>query len=258
MSKLEGTLIEFRHLSVSRAAGMGAVPMLVVTLIYTVAVLTVPLDAPERLIWFAIYPILQSEISGIGFGRILRKSLWVLPLVLMVGIFNPILDRTPAFEISGFTISRGMLTLTSILLRGLLSLQALLLLTYSVGIYEVFGALRRLGVPRVLVVQLQFMCRYIGVILEEALGMERARVARGFGRKNYPLKMWARITGQLLLRSYERARRIHAAMLARGFDGSLPSSAPVGRSGVAAAAIWIAVIILLRILPISELFAHFF
>ncbi|MFN3286805.1 MAG: energy-coupling factor transporter transmembrane component T, partial [bacterium] len=37
------------------------------------------------------------------------------------------------------------------------------------------------------------------------------------------LAEWAPLAGHLLLRAFERAQRIHRAMLARGFDGELRS-----------------------------------
>ena len=35
------------------------------------------------------------------------------------------------------------------------------------------------------------------------------------------LRLYASLTGQLLLRAYDRAQRVHQAMLARGFDGEV-------------------------------------
>ena len=85
--------------------------------------------------------------------------------------------------------------------------------------------------------------------------MDRARKARGFGRRNYPLRMWARMVGQLLVRSYERAARVHRAMLARGFDGTMPLShrTRMTRRSWCFIAAWTAVVFLLRFADISSL-----
>lgn len=53
--------------------------------------------------------------------------------------------------------------------------------------------------------------------------MQRARDARSFGRRSYPLKVWATLVGQLLIRTFERAELISRAMLARGFTGRIPA-----------------------------------
>jgi cobalt/nickel transport system permease protein len=85
-------------------------------------------------------------------------------------------------------------------------------------------AMRRLGVPRVLVATLLFMERYLHVLIDELGRMITARRARSFRRRNS--LAWGLLTGMLgmlLLRSLERAERVHAAMLARGWDGTIRS-----------------------------------
>lgn len=194
-----------------------------VALLYLVAVLSVPLSDPGKLVWLAVYPIIMAEACGVGYARILRKSLWVLPLVLLIGIFNPLLDHRPAWQIGSVTVSMGWVTFVSICLRGLLAMQAVLVLIYSVGFYSICVALGRMGLPAILTTQLLMVYRYISVLIQEAMSMRRARAARGYGRKSYPLRQWATMIGQLLLRSVARSQRVHQAMLARGFTGVMPA-----------------------------------
>ena len=52
---------------------MSAPAMLVVTLIFLIAVLSIPVNQPQKLIWLAVYPIVASEMSGIGYGNIFFK-----------------------------------------------------------------------------------------------------------------------------------------------------------------------------------------
>ena len=86
---------------------MSAPAMLVVTLIFLIAVLSIPVNQPQKLIWLAVYPIVASEMSGIGYGNIFLKSLWILPLAILIGIFNPIIAPSKAFTVSGIPTSRG-------------------------------------------------------------------------------------------------------------------------------------------------------
>lgn len=223
MPRLESALITLNSATRPAYTVVNAVAMLLVTAAYLVVVLTVPLSMPQRLVWLAAYPVVQSEMSGIGFGRVFLLSLWVLPLAVAIGIFNPLIETRTALTVCGVEVNEGWVSLLSIILRGLLSMQAAIIMTRSAGFYGICGALRRLGTPKVLVVQILFTYRYMEVVVSEALGMDRARKARGFGRGSYPLTMWGRMVGQLLVRSYERAGRIHRAMLARGFDGTLPT-----------------------------------
>lgn len=225
MASLEKILLRLKSLDRREANSRLTVPMLILTVVYLIAVLSVPLSQPQKLVWFFSYPILYSEILEIGYKKILVKSLWILPIVIFIGMFNPILDTTPAFKINSVEVSAGWVSFFSIILRGLLSFQALLLLVQLSGIIDIFNALRKIGCPKVLVTQLQLSYRYLAVIVEEALVMRRAREARGFGKKSYPFRMWSQFVGQLLIRSSQRATGIHRAMLARGFHGTLPSVA---------------------------------
>lgn len=258
MPKLDNALISLNSLSLRPAGSGNAAAWLVVTLLYLVAVLSLPLYAPQRTVWFAIYPVIQSEISGIGYAKVFRKSLWILPLIIFIGIFNPFIDTQTAFTVGGIAVSRGWVSFFSIVLRGLLAVQAVILMTLNTGFYGMCNAMRRVGCSKVLVTQLQFTYRYLIVIVEEAVWMDRARKARGFGRNSYPLSQWGRMIGQLLIRSYDRASRIHHAMLSRGFNGTIPLGDTDGMNGRSwlFIAIWIALFALLRFVDISSMFLN--
>jgi len=49
--------------------------------------------------------------------------------------------------------------------------------------------------------------------------MRLARALRGDGARWWPSP---RVLGALALRAFERGERVHAAMLARGYDGRMP------------------------------------
>lgn len=239
----------------SHIDGIDARAMLVVTLVFLVAMLSVPLHSVGMLIWFAVYPIVTAPLAHVPYERVAVRSLYVLPLLVLIGVFNPLYDRATAFMAGGVAVSRGWVSLASIIVRGLLSVQALLLLVYVTGFNRMCEALRRLRVPRVLVTQLLMVYRYLEVLLQESLSMQRARSARAYGRRSYSPSMWGPFVGQLLLRTLERSRRVNMAMKARGFDGSLPV-APDSRWQVADTvycAVWIPVILLMRFADLSSI-----
>lgn len=67
------------------------------------------------------------------------------------------------------------------------------------------------------------MLRYLEVITGELGRMRRAMTARGYDpRWLWQAKPIAASAGALFIRSYERGERVHAAMLARGWDGTMP------------------------------------
>lgn len=228
--------------------------LIAVTIFYLVVMLSVPLASAGMLIWFAAYPIVTAPLAHVAYERVFAKSLYLLPLIVVIGIFNPIYDHVTAFTVMGVDISRGWVTFISIIIRGLLSVQALLLLVHVAGFNKICDGLRGFHLPEALVTQLLMAYRYLGVLLAEVLSMQNARVARSYGRRSYPLSMWGPFVGQLLLRSLERSRRIHVAMLARGFDGSLTVSNPVKWhvADTLYCLIWITVIGAMRLLDLSS------
>ncbi len=225
MSKLEKAYYALQRMEMRAAACDDIVDPranIIVSLLDLCMMLSVPMGRVSTLIWFALYPIVSSAWLGVRFGRVFLNSLYVLPVVVLIGIFNPILDHMAAFKVGGLTVSVGWLTFTSVIIRGLLAMQCILILISSCGFIGICRGLRQMHVPAFLTDQLQFVYRYISVLLLEALSMRRAREARGFGRKSFPLKLWGVMIGQLFLRAIDRSERINRAMMARGFDGTLP------------------------------------
>jgi cobalt ECF transporter T component CbiQ len=104
------------------------------------------------------------------------------------------------------------------LLRVTLCLATMILLTSTTPFAELVGVLRRLRVPALLLTVLALMYRYLFVLVDEAERMQRARRSRTFGAgRRRAWRVQAALVGQLFVRTSERAERIYAAMIARGF-----------------------------------------
>ncbi|MCD8182205.1 MAG: cobalt ECF transporter T component CbiQ [Bacteroides sp.] len=229
MSKLEKAIYELNNMErasgqVSPLHALDARAKLLVTLLFLIFVLSLSLNDLSELILFLTYPILSCALAGISYGAIFQRSLLVLPFIVFIGIFNPILDKQVVFYIGRVGVTSGLISFFSILLRGLVSVQVVFILISTTGFYNLCRGMRRLGIPSLLATQLLFVYRYIFVLLQEALSMERARAARSFRRKSYPLRLWGTFIGQLLIRTIERSERIHRAMLSRGFTGGIEGS----------------------------------
>lgn len=228
MTALEKALTEFKE--VEHAAqgksllhSVDARAKTVVVFLYIIAVLSVRLDALQGILLFWVFPIVGCAMGGISYGEVLKKSLYTLPFIAFIGIFNPLFQREPELYVGSVAISRGWVEFVSILVRGLLSVQMVLVLIMTTGFYRVCRGLGKMKMPAVFTTQLLLVYRYIYVLVEEAIDMDRARKSRSYGRKGYSLKMWGTFVGQLLIRTVNRAQRIHLAMLSRGFSGGLPS-----------------------------------
>ena len=194
---------------------------LLVTAVFLATMLSVPLAHLSELLLFFVFPIVTGAMGGFAYGAIFRRSLVVLPFVVFIGVFNLLCDREPVFRIGRAVVTAGGVSFLAIVVRGLLSVQALLVLVGSTGYYRLCRSMQRLGVPALFVTQLLFVYRYLHVLVEEALAMRQARDARSFGRTSYPLGVWGTLVGQLLLRTFDRAERIGWAMRARGFTGRI-------------------------------------
>jgi cobalt/nickel transport system permease protein len=173
----------------------------------------------SALLPFTLFPVILAVMGEIPLGYLLRRILLALPFVLLLGALNPALDRAPVLGLGPIVITGGWLSYASMVIRLVLTVSAAVTLVAITGMDGVCQALERLGVPRVFTLQIGFLHRYTFVLAEEATRMLRARELRSHGRV-LAMREFGPLAGHLLLRTWDRARRIHLAMLARGFEGA--------------------------------------
>jgi cobalt/nickel transport system permease protein len=186
---------------------------------------------------------------------LLKKLLLVSPFAVMIGIFNPLMDRDILVSLGGIDISGGWVSFVSILIRFVLTVGAALTLIAVTGFNTVCMALDKLGTPRVFVVQLQFLYRYVFVLVNEAARMVRARSLRTFDGGGSGIKTYGPLVGHLLLRTMDRAQRIYMAMCCRGFDGEIRimKTLRFGPREIGFMVGWSALFILMRIYNVAAL-----
>jgi cobalt/nickel transport system permease protein len=188
---------------------------LVATLVYIVAVVVTPVGAWR---WLAAEGLALAFLIGVSgvpprdlFVRWLGFAALVGFLALMVATSHP----------RRADLGLGSVLLT-ILAKNSLAFLAMLLLVNVTPFRKLLAAMRRLGLPAALLATLQFMYRYLHVLFDELDRMILARRSRTFRRSGR--LDWGLLTGLigiLFLRAFERGERVHAAMLARGWDGTL-------------------------------------
>jgi cobalt/nickel transport system permease protein len=191
------------------------------TLLFIVCVVSFNKYELSALLPFVIYPVVLVALGNLPLGYLVKKVLLAAPFALLIGIFNPLLDRAVLIHLGSVEISGGWVSFASIMLRFVLTVSAALILVASTGFNAVCVALEKLGAPSAFTVQLLFLYRYIFVLADEAWRMVRARSLRSFGGRGMELKVSSLMIGQLLLRTLDRAQRIHLAMRCRGFDGEI-------------------------------------
>ncbi len=158
--------------------------------------------------------------------HVLKRCLAILPFVLLIAVFVPFFKEgevAGSFSIWDWHVSvtySGLEALRSILIRASLSILSLVLLTSTTRVIDLLKGLEQLHMPRVAIMLLSFMYRYIFVLVDEAMRMKQARDSRSFGgRRWWRMRTVGNMIGTLFIRSYERGERVYAAMVARGFDG---------------------------------------
>jgi len=184
-----------------------------------------------RLAPYAFYPFVAMALSGLAYRPLLARAAVALPFCLALGLSNLALERTPALYVGGFALTYGMLSLAVILLKTYLCVMAALMLAATTRFADLAYALRRLHIPPVFVSVFEMTFRYIGTLLEEALGMSTAYSLRSCGKAGIDMRHMGSFLGYITLRSFERAQRIYDAMACRGYSAETPRaySAPFRR-----------------------------
>jgi len=200
---------------------------LITTLVFITMVVSFGKYEISALIPFFIYPVFLCAVGNVPPVYLLKKLILVSPFAVMIGIFNPLLDREILVRLGDMGVSGGWISFASILLRFVLTVGVALILIAVTGFYAVCAALEKLGTPSVFVVQLMFLYRYLFVLVGEASRLVRARSLRAIGNGGSGIKTYGSLVGHLLLRTMDRAQRIYLAMCCRGFDGKIRMLKPL-------------------------------
>jgi cobalt/nickel transport system permease protein len=128
-----------------------------VTLAFIAVVISFPVHEVSALTPFLLFPVTLIALGRIPARHILSKILLAAPFALVVGIFNPLIDRQPLATFGSFIVTGGWISFVSIMLRFILTVGAALALIACTGMNRLGEGLERLGVPRVFVVQLLFL-----------------------------------------------------------------------------------------------------
>lgn len=203
----------------------------------------------SALLPYFFFPAVMIPLAGIPARYLSKKYLVLLPFAVLIGIFNPLFDRTPMLLIGTVSLTGGWVSFASIIIRFTLTVLAAFILIAVTGFGGVCTALERFRVPRAFTVQLMMLYRYIFVLTGEAARMAKAREMRSVGKKGMEIRVYGSMIGQFLMRTWGRAQRVHLAMLSRGFHGEFPPKRPLAVQGadVAFTLTWCSLFVLLRL-----------
>jgi cobalt/nickel transport system permease protein len=182
-----------------------------------VFLLAVATTRPAAQMAFAGYAVLLLGVllvSQIPPLQLLRRAALVLPFSATFAVITWLVGDTPR-----------ALALAE---RSFLSGLAVVILVATTPFVQLIAALNSLGVPRPLVMVIQFLYRYLFVIFGQAQTMKMAAKCRQGTVRPAGSRFHAAAgaVGVLFARSWERADGIYRAMLARGFQGTFPELTP--------------------------------
>lgn len=260
MAKLDTTVQDIHKLDTNAAVGretqkVHAVSRLLVTFCYIFVTASFSKYNLCGVLSMVLYLIVTGFFYELSFRECVRKIWPVFLMAALVGAANPFFDRAVYGSIYGFGVTYGMVSMLTLMLKGIFCVTASCFLVMSTGMEEICYALRRLLVPKELVTVSLLIYRYLIVLLKEVKRMSQAYRLRAPAQRGIHWRAWGTFVGQLLLRSTQRADTVYESMLLRGFDGEFAGGnarASMGKS-IAYFAGWVFVFVLLRIFPVFEM-----
>lgn len=231
---------------------------LAVTLFFTLCVISLGKYSLSALLPFALFPLYTAFMGELPANVLLLWLKASLPLLLGLGIVNPFLDKETFLFLGFFSVSAGWISFLTLLIKGLLTVSAALCLVAFTGLPRLSFALRRMGFPKVMVLQLLLMGRYTTLLLEEGSRILSAWRLRSNGQRGLLPDVWGPLMGQWLMRTLDRSRRIYQAMKLRGFSGEYPQPPimPLSRKDLAYMFFWISYFLINRGVNLPQLIGH--
>jgi cobalt/nickel transport system permease protein len=158
---------------------------------------------------------------------LLRRLVPINIFIIFLWLFLPFtVEGKPYFSVGPLVgTHEGVLYSTQITIKSNAIVAVLIALVSSTSILTLGHAMHELRAPKKIVHLFFFTYRYIHVIHREYVRLVNAMRIRGFRPRTnmHTYRTLAYLVGMLLVRSCDRAQRVHNAMLCRGFTGKLYS-----------------------------------
>ncbi len=147
-------------------------------------------------------------------GHVLRRMTIEIPFLLAAAVLP-------------FTAEDGVVLGATVGAKVTIGVLAMVVLSSTTPFPKLLRGFELLRAPRLIVVIVALMWRYLHVLAEQVSRMQTARAARGYsaGRLRQAVPSTGPLIASLFVRSLERGERVHLAMTSRGYDGGMPAGA---------------------------------
>ena len=170
-----------------------------------------------------IVSLVFITLARLSIQKVFSRLIIVNGFILFLWFMLPFTtDGSPLFSFGPLTTTKtGIHAAILITLKSNTIILALVALTATMSVFTMGRALGDLHVPSKIVHLIFLTYRYIHVIHLEYHRLVTALKIRGFHPRNniHTYRTYAYLVGMLLVKSSDRAERVRAAMLCRGFQG---------------------------------------
>jgi len=229
-------------------------PRIKIVVVFLFSVVVAVSNQLPVLMWALALSLLIVLAAGVPTKELRGRLIPVNMLIIFLWLFLPFtFAGKVAFFIGPLAVTHeGVLYATRITIKSNAMMLMLIALVASTPIFTMGHAMHELGIPKKIVHLFFFTYRYIHVMHREYARLLNSMKIRGFRPKTslHTYKTFAYMVGMLLVRSFDRAQRVHNAMLCRGFKGNLYSLSKfsIKRRDVVSLVCMLTIIILLGVL----------
>jgi cobalt/nickel transport system permease protein len=207
---------------------------LAATVAFAVAVALAPSGHGLRLGGLTLilgFAVLRSSLSV---SYLLKRTALVLPFVGLVALAVPftfpgdLVWSGRFLGVNGSVSRQGLLMAGTMVIKACLVAGCLLVLAATTRFNRLLASLRWYRLPTVFVMIFAFLYRYLFLVIDQSHHMSMARRSRCARRRpKGGLRSSGSMLTNLAVRSFDRAERVHRAMVARGHDGRIRTLEPL-------------------------------
>lgn len=194
-------------------------------------VLAVVLGGPPKaleLVLLAAFLLGAAAAAHVPATHVLARSLLVVPFAGMIALFAPLQGAgTGSLSASGLAsayLDGGWVIAYSIIAKAWLATLTVVVLAATTPVPRLIKGLEALRVPDVILMLVTFVYRYVASMRDRIEAMRRTIASRAPSLSRWNrVRLYGNLAGTMFLRAYDQGERVHQAMLARGYSGTIPT-----------------------------------
>jgi len=191
---------------------------LLCSLFYIILLMSVSNYDVATVLTLGVYLYLTAIITDQSMWQGLKRMRYIIFIFLLLGTVNILLDRRVVGQIGGLTMTMGMLSMMTLVLKSSFALIMSYFLIATTGMEGICEAFHDLHVPDILITTIMLIYRYMIVFLKEVERIWLCYRMRAPGQKGLNYHTWGSVIGSLMLRSIDKATDVYTSMQLRGYN----------------------------------------